>query len=117
MSLVINTNQGLVVVSGCGHSGIINTLEYARASIRNAPVYAAVGGFHLYELDDAKLEWTAAKLREFGIQNFMGAHCTGVEAVYRIRALTGLTRKTAAVGAVGGFFDLSKGMDPGSIAR
>jgi 7,8-dihydropterin-6-yl-methyl-4-(beta-D-ribofuranosyl)aminobenzene 5'-phosphate synthase len=117
MSLVINTNQGLVVVSGCGHSGIINTLEYARASIRNAPVYAAVGGFHLYELDDAKLEWTAAKLREFGIQNFMGAHCTGVEAVYRIRSLTGLTRKTAAVGAVGGVFDLNKGMDPGSIAR
>ncbi len=48
MSLVINTAQGLVVVSGCGHSGIVNTLEYARSTIRNAPIFAAIGGFHLY---------------------------------------------------------------------
>ncbi len=117
MSLVINTAQGLVIVSGCGHSGIINTLDYARASIRNAPVYAALGGFHLYQLDDAKLQWTAERLREFGLQNFLGAHCTGIEAVYRIRQLVGLSRHTGAVGAVGATFDLTKGLDPGSIAR
>src|SRR6202163_593531 len=58
MSLVINTGQGLVTVSGCGHSGIINTLEYARGTIRNAPIHAALGGFHLFQLDDAKLQWT-----------------------------------------------------------
>jgi 7,8-dihydropterin-6-yl-methyl-4-(beta-D-ribofuranosyl)aminobenzene 5'-phosphate synthase len=117
MSLVINTAQGLVLVSGCGHAGIINTLEYARASIRNAPVHAAIGGFHLYQLDDEKLQWTAAKLREFGLANFLGAHCTGIEAVYRIRELTGLDRKRCSVGAVGAVYDLSKGLDPGSIAR
>jgi 7,8-dihydropterin-6-yl-methyl-4-(beta-D-ribofuranosyl)aminobenzene 5'-phosphate synthase len=117
MSLVINTSQGLVVVSGCGHAGIVNTLEYARSSVRNAPVYAAIGGFHLYQLDDAKLQWTAGKLREFGVANFLGAHCTGIEAVYRIRELAGLNRRTAAVGAVGAVFDLAKGLDPGSIAR
>jgi 7,8-dihydropterin-6-yl-methyl-4-(beta-D-ribofuranosyl)aminobenzene 5'-phosphate synthase len=117
MSLVINTAKGLVVVSGCGHSGIVNTLDYARAKIRNAPVYAALGGFHLYQLDDEKLQWTAARLREFGLQNFLGAHCTGIEAVYQIRRLAGLNRQTAAVGAVGATFDLNKGLDPGSIAR
>ena len=42
-SLVIVTGKGLVVVSGCGHSGIINTLDYARARISPAPVYAALG--------------------------------------------------------------------------
>jgi 7,8-dihydropterin-6-yl-methyl-4-(beta-D-ribofuranosyl)aminobenzene 5'-phosphate synthase len=117
MSLVINTAQGLVIVSGCGHSGIINTLEYARSSVRDAPVHAALGGFHLYQLDDEKLRWTASKLREFGLQNFLGAHCTGIEAVYRIRELTGLSRRTSAVGAVGAVFDLGKGLDPGSIAK
>ena len=117
MSLVINTAKGLVVVSGCGHSGIVNTLDYARSSIRNAPVYAALGGFHLYQLDDEKLQWTAARLREFGLQNFLGAHCTGIEAVYRIRELVGLNRRTASVGAVGATFDLNKGTDPGSIAK
>ena len=116
MSLVINTAQGLVVVSGCGHSGIVNTLEYARSAIRNAPIFAAIGGFHLYQLDDDKLRWTAGKLKEFGLGNFLGAHCTGIEAVYRIRELTGLDRKRCAVGAVGAVFDLNKGLDPGSIA-
>jgi 7,8-dihydropterin-6-yl-methyl-4-(beta-D-ribofuranosyl)aminobenzene 5'-phosphate synthase len=117
MSLVFNTSSGLVVLSGCGHSGIINTLEFARSAIRNAPVYAAVGGFHLFQLDDAKLEWTASKLREFGLGNFLGAHCTGIEAVYKIRQLTGLDRRRCAVGSVGAVFDLAKGLDAGSIAR
>jgi 7,8-dihydropterin-6-yl-methyl-4-(beta-D-ribofuranosyl)aminobenzene 5'-phosphate synthase len=117
MSLVINTAQGLVVVSGCGHSGIVNTLEYARSTIRNAPIHAAIGGFHLYQLDDDKLRWTAGKLKEFGLGNFLGAHCTGIEAVYRIRELTGLDRKRCSVAAVGAVFDLNKGLDPGSIAR
>jgi len=117
MSMVFNTAQGLVVLSGCGHSGIINTLDYARSSIRNAPIHAAMGGFHLYQLDDEKLRWTAGKLREFGLANFLGAHCTGIEAVYRIRELVGLGRKSCSVGAVGATFELGKGFDPGPIAK
>ncbi|MBZ5605543.1 MAG: MBL fold metallo-hydrolase [Acidobacteriia bacterium] len=117
MSLVIDTDRGLVVISGCGHAGIVNTLEYARDKVRNAPVYAAVGGFHLFALDDEKLRWTAGKLREFGLQNFLGAHCTGIEATYRIRELTGLSRKTAAVAAVGAEYSLKDGLKPGNISR
>jgi len=117
MSLVFNTATGLVLLSGCGHAGVINTVEYAREKIRKAPLFAAIGGFHLYALDDAKLDWTAEKLRDFGLQNFLGAHCTGIEAVQRIRQQTGLSRKTAVVGAVGAVFELGKPMDPGSIAR
>ncbi len=59
MSMVVNTRQGLVVLAGCGHAGIVNTLEYARASVRNAPIQAAIGGFHLFQLDEEKLQWTA----------------------------------------------------------
>ena len=116
-SLVIVTDKGLVVISGCGHSGIVNTMEYARAKIAPAPIYAALGGFHLYQASDDALAWTASKLKEFGLQNLLGAHCTGIEAVYRLRQLTGLDRKTAAVGAVGGGFNLATGLDPGAIAR
>lgn len=116
-SLIIVTAKGLVLISGCGHAGIINTLDYTRARISPAPVYAALGGFHLYQASDDTLSWTAAKLKEFGLRNLLGAHCTGIEAVYRLRRLTGLGRRTAAVGAVGGGFDLAKGLDPGSIAR
>ena len=63
MSLVLDTDKGLVVVSGCGHAGIVNTLEYARRQVRETQVHAALGGFHLFEADAATLDWTAAKLR------------------------------------------------------
>ncbi len=117
MSLVFNTDQGLVVVSGCGHAGIINTLEYARKVVRQAPVYAAIGGFHLFQLDDDKLNWTIGKLREFGLKQFLGGHCTGIEAVYRIRQLAALNRQTCVVSAVGSTFTLEHGIDPLLLAR
>lgn len=117
MSLVFDTEQGLVLLSGCGHAGIINTVEHARASIRKAPLYSAIGGFHLLIADDPKLNWTADKLKEFGLGSLMGAHCTGIEAVYRIRERAGLDRAHAVVGAVGASFTLGKGFDPRNVAK
>lgn len=117
MSLVAVTDKGLVLLSGCGHAGIINTLEHARKAIKNAPVYAALGGFHLFNLNDEKLNWTASKLKEFGLRQFLGAHCTGIEAVYRIRQQVGLDRQSCVVSAVGSSFSLEKGIDPLSLAH
>jgi 7,8-dihydropterin-6-yl-methyl-4-(beta-D-ribofuranosyl)aminobenzene 5'-phosphate synthase len=117
LSLVFDTEQGLVVLSGCGHAGIANTLEHARNIVRKSPIHAAIGGWHLFLLDDEKLKWTAGKMREFGVQHFLGAHCTGVEAVYRIRQLNAMPRERCVVGAVGASFDLQKGISPGMIAR
>lgn len=117
MSLVAVTDKGLVLVSGCGHAGIINTLEHARKKVQNTNVYATLGGFHLFALNDEKLDWTASKLKEFGLQQFLGAHCTGIEAVYRIRQQAGLDRQSCVVGAVGASFDLSKGIDPTVLAK
>jgi 7,8-dihydropterin-6-yl-methyl-4-(beta-D-ribofuranosyl)aminobenzene 5'-phosphate synthase len=116
-SLVFDTAQGLVVLSGCGHAGLANTLEYAREAVRKAPVYAVLGGWHLFQLNDERLEWTAGKMREFGVQHFLGAHCTGLEAVYRIRQLNRMPRERCVVGAVGASFDLQRGISPGMIAR
>jgi 7,8-dihydropterin-6-yl-methyl-4-(beta-D-ribofuranosyl)aminobenzene 5'-phosphate synthase len=117
MSLVLDTEQGLVVVSGCGHAGIINTLEYARSQVRRAPVYAAVGGFHLFEANAATLDWTARMLASFELKNLLGAHCTGIESVFDLRQRLGLDRKRCAVAAVGGRFSLKSGLDPGRIAQ
>lgn len=116
-SLVFDTERGLVLLSGCGHAGIINTIEQARSKIRNAPLHAAIGGFHLFAADDPSLEWTAAKLREFGLGHFIGAHCTGIEAVFRIREGAGLERRTSVVGAVGASFTLGEGIQPLRLAR
>jgi 7,8-dihydropterin-6-yl-methyl-4-(beta-D-ribofuranosyl)aminobenzene 5'-phosphate synthase len=117
MSLVLDTEKGLVVVSGCGHAGVINTLEFARKEVRAAPVFAALGGFHLFEADAAALDWTARMLRSCELKNLLGAHCTGIEAVFDLRQRLGLDRKACAVGAVGARFNLQTGLDPGRIAR
>ena len=95
----------------------MNTLEHVRTKIKNSAIYAVIGGFHLFALSDEQLDWTADKLKQMGTQLFLGAHCTGIEATFRIRQRMGLTRKSAAVASVGGGFSLDQGIDPGLIAR
>jgi 7,8-dihydropterin-6-yl-methyl-4-(beta-D-ribofuranosyl)aminobenzene 5'-phosphate synthase len=116
MSLIISTVKGLVLLSGCGHSGIINTVTYMQEYLKDS-LYAAIGGFHLFNAGDAQIEWTANYLKKAGIRYFVGAHCTGINAVYEIRRLCSLKRIDCVVGAVGSFFDLSKGIAPGWLAK
>lgn len=117
MSMVINTEKGLVVISGCGHAGLVNTLEHAANVTGTEQIHAAIGGFHLLQAADEDLEWTANKLVEMGIENLVGAHCTGLEPVYRLRQLVNLDRSTAVVGATGAFFTLADGIEALSLAR
>ena len=100
-----------------GHAGVVNTVAHARKTIRPAKVHALLGGFHLLSADDAHLRWTGEQLREAGVENLLGAHCTGIEAVYRLRTELGLSRGTAVVGSVGASFELGRGIDPRMLAR
>ncbi|PYQ21421.1 MAG: MBL fold metallo-hydrolase [Acidobacteria bacterium] len=116
-ALVFDTDRGLVALFGCGHAGVVNTLAYARRTVRDAPVLAVLGGLHLFQKDDATLDWTGDRLREFGVADLLGAHCTGLEAVYHLRSRLGLDRRHCMVGAVGASFTLDAGIDPLSLAR
>lgn len=116
-SVVVDTADGLVVISGCGHAGIVNTIEHARKIVRPATVLAAIGGFHLFAASDVTLTWTGEKLKGFGVAHLLGAHCTGIEAVYRLRALLGLPRENAVVAAVGSGFTLGAGITALALAR
>jgi 7,8-dihydropterin-6-yl-methyl-4-(beta-D-ribofuranosyl)aminobenzene 5'-phosphate synthase len=116
-SLVVALPDGLLVVTGCGHAGIGNILARAREMVPGVPVTAVVGGLHLLEADEAALAWTAQRMREAGVRHLLGAHCTGLEAVYRLRALAALDRRTAVVGAVGSSYSSASGIDPRWLAR
>ncbi len=116
-SLVAVTAEGLVVASGCGHAGIVNTVEHARRVVRDVPIHAALGGFHLFRASDDQLRWTGERLQASGLRQLLGAHCTGIEAVYQLRKTAALERGTCAVAAVGSSFVLGKGLDPGDLAR
>ena len=117
MSLVINTEEGLVVVTGCGHAGIGNIVAQAREMVPGVPVQAVLGGLHLLDADDKTLSWTGKQLRKAGVEYLLGAHFTGIEAVFRLRELLGLERGTAVVGAVGSSFSSATGIDPRWLAH
>ncbi len=115
-SLVIATADGLVVVTGCGHAGIVNIVEQAR-KIVPASLLAVIGGLHTFDASDETLAWTASQLKAAGIRYLLAAHCTGIEATFRLRQGAGLERKTAVVAAVGSSFTLGAGIDPLDLAQ
>jgi 7,8-dihydropterin-6-yl-methyl-4-(beta-D-ribofuranosyl)aminobenzene 5'-phosphate synthase len=116
-ALVFDTAPGLVLLVGCGHAGIVNTATYARSFLRPARFRAIVGGVHLFAASDETLAWTGRMLAGFGVDTFIGAHCTGLETVYRFRPLLGLDRAHDVVGAVGASYDLATGIHPGHLAQ
>jgi len=116
-SLVLDTTQGLVVLTGCGHAGIVNILTYTATRFPGRDVDAVIGGLHLFPASDEQLDWTGDEFKKFKVANLIGAHCTGIEAVYRLRQRVGLTRSTAVVGTVGTVFTLDKGIAVGALAQ
>ena len=116
-ALLVEDGDGIAVLTGCGHAGVVNTLEAARSAVGAAPIRAVVGGLHLFDADDARVDWTGAQLRAFGVEHVLGTHCTGIEPVFRLRASAGLDRRTCAVGAVGASYGSGVGIDPGTLAR
>ena len=116
-SLVILASDGPILVSGCGHAGLINSLEYTKASISDLPPQAAIGGFHLVAASEDVLRWTSEELAQRGLGSFVGAHCTGFESVYRIRELAGMDRERARIGAIGTRYETGRGIVAGNINR
>ena len=84
-SLIINIEgKGLVVVAGCAHSGIVNTIRHAQKITETDRVYAVLGGFHLREADEKRIQATVNELMKLDV-NFIGpCHCTGSKAVNQL---------------------------------
>ena len=116
-SLIVAGEGGPVMVSGCGHAGLINSLAYIREAISPMAPQAAIGGFHLYSATPETLSWTSEMLADMELKNFIGSHCTGFESVYTIRELVGLGKDHAIVGSIGTRYDGALGIVPGAINR
>jgi 7,8-dihydropterin-6-yl-methyl-4-(beta-D-ribofuranosyl)aminobenzene 5'-phosphate synthase len=116
-SLVLDTPKGLVVITGCGHAGIVNIVTFAEKHFAHRSIFGIVGGLHLFAATDEVVDWTAAQLRAYQVANLLAAHCTGIEATYRLRQHLGLTRKTAVVASVGSSFSLADGIEAGPLAK
>lgn len=80
LAMIIDTEYGLVVILGCAHHGIVNTLKQARKVAGKELIYAAIGGTHLVHASKERLRKTAAALKEMGVQYLGVSHCTGFNA-------------------------------------
>ncbi len=80
LALVLDTEFGLVVILGCAHRGMINTLHHAQQLTGKELIYAAIGGTHLQHASKERLEKTVAALRDMGVQRLGVSHCTGFDA-------------------------------------
>jgi len=80
-AIVINTKQGLVVITGCAHRGIINTLYHAQQITNIKEIHAVIGGAHLVDASEERIRLTIAALRELNIQKLGLCHCTGLPAI------------------------------------
>ena len=85
-ALVVHVaGRGLVVLTGCGHAGVVNIVRYARALTGVERVYAVVGGFHLTgALFEPIIGPTVQALGELDPQVIVPAHCTGWRAMYEL---------------------------------
>jgi len=81
-AIVINIrDKGLVIVSGCAHSGIINTVNHARRISGVDKIFAIIGGFHLVSANDEDIQRTIEQIIGFKPVMIAPSHCTGMKAI------------------------------------
>jgi 7,8-dihydropterin-6-yl-methyl-4-(beta-D-ribofuranosyl)aminobenzene 5'-phosphate synthase len=87
-ALVLNTKQGLVVMTGCSHPGIVEMLKEIKSKF-NKNIYAVFGGFHLLDKSDSEMKKIITDMQALGIVKCGATHCTGVRQTEMIKEAFG----------------------------
>lgn len=85
--LVLDTARGPVVILGCCHSGLANSLAAAAERLGLARVHAVLGGLHLFQAGPEAVRQAAQALAEHGVERLLAGHCTGTDRLAALRAL------------------------------
>jgi 7,8-dihydropterin-6-yl-methyl-4-(beta-D-ribofuranosyl)aminobenzene 5'-phosphate synthase len=88
-ALWVRTTLGLVVVLGCAHAGVVNTLEHIQGITGESRIQAVLGGFHLLGAAPERLRFTVQALQRMGIPIIRPVHCSGTEEVAHLHAHLG----------------------------
>lgn len=78
--LVVKTDKGGVLITGCGHPGPVAMVKAAEEAF-NIEIYALIGGLHLMNKSEAQLEELASTLKELGLEQICPTHCTGDHSI------------------------------------
>lgn len=89
-ALFFRVPEGLVIVLGCGHAGVVNTMQYVSEIMGEDKIHAVIGGTHLLGASPHRMEKTIEAFKEYDVQKIMLTHCTGLDAYAEIsRAIPG----------------------------
>jgi 7,8-dihydropterin-6-yl-methyl-4-(beta-D-ribofuranosyl)aminobenzene 5'-phosphate synthase len=91
LALIVRTKEGLVIVLGCAHKGMISTIRHAQMITGEQRVHTVVGGTHLFPKTDEQIEKAIHALQEIGVQKIGVSHCTGFHASMRLAEVFGDT--------------------------
>lgn len=80
-ALIIKGRDGVVVLLGCAHAGLINTLHHASAISDTSSIHTVMGGMHLCNASEGRMEKTVEDLQAFQVQKLIPMHCTGFSAM------------------------------------
>jgi len=78
-SLIVKTDEGLVIITGCAHPGVVNIVQRAR-EIAGDRVYLLLGGFHLGGASASKIESIIDSFEQLGVERVAPCHCSGDSA-------------------------------------
>jgi 7,8-dihydropterin-6-yl-methyl-4-(beta-D-ribofuranosyl)aminobenzene 5'-phosphate synthase len=78
-ALFFETDAGVVVVLGCAHAGVANTLDYVFELTNRRQILAVIGGMHLRGAGSFRLEETIDAFERYHVPKIATAHCTGIE--------------------------------------
>lgn len=98
-SLVLDTEKGLVVITGCAHPGIAIIVKKAK-QMRGGQIYLALGGFHLMSYSEAGIGEIIHSLKEMGVRRVGPSHCTGEKALALFKKEWGDNFLEAGCGAI-----------------
>ena len=76
ISMIIDTDKGLIVIVGCSHPGILNMLTSIQKKFQKS-IYALFGGTHLMEADETRIENSIQEMKSIGLSVFGLCHCSG----------------------------------------
>jgi 7,8-dihydropterin-6-yl-methyl-4-(beta-D-ribofuranosyl)aminobenzene 5'-phosphate synthase len=85
-SLVIQVEKGILIVLGCAHAGIVNVINHAIKKSGVDDIFGIIGGTHIGLSGEEQMEKTIAALKNYRIEHFIPAHCTGPEASFRLQS-------------------------------
>lgn len=100
MAIYYAGEQGLTVISGCAHAGIVNVIRHGQALTGVTKLHAIVGGTHLGPVGEGQQEATLAELERLGPSLVAANHCTGFYMLARLHAIFGAKFVPAFVGTV-----------------